>query len=112
MMNANNFEVEIQRNNVTPAQFLSYVRHSVDAKGGKFLRGDLDLSYFAAGNDLNFDNDHGTWREKSISEPYRMQTYIRHEDGSIYNEICEFDFWDEKTGFGYYYLRNLDKRYA
>ena len=108
------FEYESMRHNVTPAQFLSYIRHQVDKKGGKNLRSDLSLSYFAAGNDLNFDIKHddpesfnyGTV-EKSVSKPYQMQTYIRTADGNVYNEICEFDFWDEKTGTGYYYLLNV-----
>lgn len=112
-MTTKTFEIEIQRSNVTPAQFLSYVRSRVDAKGGRYYRGDLDLAYFRAGNDLNFDTDHdpsvyyGVTHEKSVSKPYEMQTYIRHDDGTLYNEICEFDFDDEKTGHGYYYLVNI-----
>lgn len=103
------FEIEIMRHNVTPAQFLSYVRKRVDEKGGYMLRGDLDLQYFAAGKDLNFDIKHEWGRERSISKPYEMQTYIRNdENGTVYNEICEFNFWDEKTGTGYYYLFNVD----
>lgn len=53
-----NYTIEIQRHNVTPAQFLAYVR-----------------------------------RRLNISE-----------SGRLYNEICEFEFDDEKTGHGYYYL--------
>lgn len=102
------FEIEIQRSNLTPAQFLSYVRRSVDRKGGEMLRGDLSLGYFKAGNDLNFDTEHDGMREKSISKPYEMQTYIKYEDGACYNEICEFEFDDEKTGHGYYYLVNVE----
>lgn len=101
------FEIEMQRSGVTPAEFLSYVRRRVDKKGGKGIRGDLDLHYFAAGNDINFDVDHDGMREKSISRPYEMQTYIRNENGMVYNEICEFTFDDDKTGHGYYYLVNV-----
>lgn len=43
------FEIEITRHNVTPAQFLSYVRRSVDKKGGEMLHSDLNPAYFAAG---------------------------------------------------------------
>lgn len=106
-MSENKFEVEMQRSGVTPAEFLSYVRRSVDKKGGRELRGDLDLRYFRAGNDLNFDTEHDGIREKSVSKPYEMQTYIRNADGSVYNEICEFEFDDDKTGHGYYYLVNV-----
>lgn len=108
------FEIEIQRRDVTPAQFLSYVRRSVDKKGGQGFRSDLSLSYFAAGEDLNFDYNDGTpsvnacEAERSVSKPYEMQTYVRNFDGSVYNEICEFDFDDEKTGHGYYYLLNTE----
>lgn len=37
-----------------------------------------------------------------------MQTYIKCANGAVYNEICEFDFDDEKTGHGYYYLVSVD----
>lgn len=110
------FEIELQRRGVTPAKFLADVRFYVDKKGGRYVRSDLDLEYFKAGNDLNFDykhedeNDpcHGL-HEKSISRPYEMQTYLRYESGAVYNEICEFQFDDDKTGFGYYYLVNVSE---
>lgn len=109
-------EIEIIRNNVTPAQFLTYCRRRVDEKCGG--RSDLDLDYFVRGDDLNFDTDHkknndecytlyGVVREKSISHPYEMQTYILYENGNVYNEICEFEFDDTKTGHGYYYLLEI-----
>ena len=111
------FEIEITRNNVTPAEFLRYVRNRVDAKGGAMLRSDLDTTYFAAGNDLSFDirrtaeevaeTANGCIRELSVSRPYEMQTFCAWIDGTKYNEICEFSFDDEKTGHGYYYLINV-----
>lgn len=106
------FEVEYMRHNVTPAEFLAYVRNRVDKRGGRYLRGDLNLEYFAAGNDLNFDIRHEGGEndgvhEKSISRPYEMQTYIRYPNGAMYNEICEFEFDNEKFGTGYYYLVNV-----
>lgn len=103
------FEIEITRHNVTPAQFLSYVRRNVDKKGGEMLRSDLNTSYFAAGNDLNFDICHNDGlHEKSVSKPYEMQTYLHYSNGAVYNEICEFEFDNEKTGNGYYYLLNVE----
>lgn len=112
------FEIEIQRNNVTPAQFLAYIRSRVDAKGGKDYRSDLDLDYFVRGNDLNYNVNHkkenddcykisGCEHEIGVSHPYEMQTYFKNEDGSVYNEICEFTFDDEKMGHGYYCLVNV-----
>lgn len=108
------FEYETQRHNVTPAQFLAHVRYNVDKRGGWAYRTDLDLDYFKAGNDLNFDIRHDDGpnaglHEISVSKPYQMQTYMRWPNGEVYNEICEFEFWDEKTGCGYYYLLNVTK---
>ena len=107
------FEIEIQRSNVTPAQFLAYVRNRVDAKGGEMLRSDLSLDYFKRGDDLNFDIHHEEpefdgLHEKSISKPYEMQTFLHYSNGAVYNEICEFEFDSEKTGHGYYYLVNVE----
>lgn len=107
------FEIEIQRSNVTPAQFLAYVRSRVDAKGGEMLRSDLSLDYFKRGDDLNFDIRHEEpefdgLHEKSVSKPYEMQTFLHYSNGAVYNEICEFDFDSEKTGHGYYYLVNVE----
>lgn len=96
------FEHEFMRENVTPAQFLAYLRKMQKIHPG--MASDFDLNYFRAGNDLNFNITHEDGSvEKSVSEPYRAQVYIRGTDGSVYNEIWEFDFWDEKTGYGYYY---------
>ena len=52
-------ELELTRHNVTPAQFLAYVRRQIRThKLTAILPGDIDLDYFAAGNDLNFDIRH------------------------------------------------------
>ena len=105
------YEIEIERRNVTPAQFLAYVRQQLTKKGLRDLASDLDLDYFRRGNDLNFayrteDRERPCRAEKSVSKPYEMQTYVLNWDGTCYNEICEFQFDDDKTGFGYYYLLN------
>lgn len=98
-----NYTIEIQRHNITPAQFLAYVRRRLKATGGDAFCGCLDLDYFAAGSEPNYDTERDGTHCISRSKPYDMQTYIR-EDGRLYNEICEFEFDDEKTGHGYYYL--------
>lgn len=98
-----NYTVEIQRRNVTPAQFLAYVRRRLKATGGDAFCGCLDLDYFAAGSEPNYDTERDGTHCISHSKPYSMQTYIC-QDGRLYNEICEFEFDDEKTGHGYYYL--------
>lgn len=98
-----NYTIEIQRHNVTPAQFLAYVRRRLKATGGDAFCGCLDLGYFAAGSEPNYDTTRDGAHCISRSKPYDMQTYIS-DGGRLYNEICEFEFDDEKTGYGYYYL--------
>lgn len=117
MKNRTRQELELHRNNVTPAQFLAYVRAQIKKHGLTCIDPyDINLEYWKAGNDLNFNNRYqpdseqyqaGIETEKSVSRPYQMQTYIRFTDGQIYNLICEFDFWDEKAGFGYFYIVNI-----
>ena len=104
------YEIEITRNNVTPAEFLAYVRTQLKKKDMRDLASDLDLNYFRSGNDINFDYygdpEKPCKREKSVSKPYEMQTFVANWDGTMYNEICEFSFDNDKTGHGYYYLFN------
>ena len=103
-----NYTIEIQRRNVTPSQFLTYVRRRLKATGGDAFCGCLDLDYFAAGSEPNYDTERDGTHCISRSKPYDMQTYIR-QDGRLYNEICEFEFDDEKTGHGYYYLVDAEE---
>jgi hypothetical protein len=136
-----NIEIEIERDNVTVAEFLSYIKRRCAQKGADFI--DIDRSYFE-------DPTHNSYRsyyvkdgmkyvtdgkahynrlldrmemgficterepdtmaeaETSREFPHDIQTYIRCLDGSVYNEICEFTFDDEKRGHGYFYLLNKD----
>ena len=107
-------ELEITRRNVTPAQFVAYVRSTVRKKGITSIDPmDIDLDYFAAGNDHEFNRctpkhmEEFGYVERSISKPYEMQTYIRNADGTMFNEIMDFTFWDDKTGSGYFYLISI-----
>ena len=100
--------LELTRNNVTPAQFCAYVRRQIKNHNFEGISPhDIDLEYWKRGDDMNFyikgDGDRAT--EKSISKPYEMQTYIAW-GGDVYNLIMEFDFWDDKTGVGYFYYLN------
>ena len=105
-------EIEISRSNCSPAQFLAYVRQQLKKKNAEEMASVTELDYFKTGDNWCFDNsytDPTTFpvkREKLTSKPYQHQTFILNWDGKRYNEICEFDFWDEKTGTGYYYLLN------
>ena len=104
-------EIELTRHDVTPAQFLAYVRSQLNKKGIRDLASDLDLRYWAAGCDIEYDYHDDPSKpckaERGISKPYEMQTYVMNWDGTSYNEICEFQFHDENKGFGYYFLRNV-----
>lgn len=108
-------ELEIERRNVTVAQFFAYIRSQIRKHSFcGICADDMDIDYFKAGNDLNFNIDNkrsGKFdapceKEKSISKPYEMQTYIKNWDGTVYNMICQFDFWDDTKGFGYFYYLN------
>lgn len=105
-------ELELTRRGVTPARFAAYVRAQIrkhDLKG-LLSAEDIDLDYWRRGGDLEFDYHDIPGKpckaEKSISKPYEMQTYVRNWDGTVYNMIMEFTFWDGKTGTGYFYFLN------
>ncbi len=117
-----NWEIELTRNNVTPAKFFAEIRFACKKKGIDF---GLDLEQFA--NPVRQYNSRYTvidgkkicyfdnYRYEESAEnapaqaeicrdlPYDCQTFVRNFDGDCYNEICEFTFDDEKTGHGYYY---------
>ena len=111
MKTTKTFEIEIERHNVTPAQFLAYLR-SMQKKHPE-MANDFDLNMFSReGWSSNYSNALPTERpceaERVTDKPYQKQTYIRNFDGTTYNEIIEFDFDDEKTGHGYYYTVQID----
>ena len=161
-----NYSIEIERNNVTLAQFLRYVRQQCEKKGIYF---EIDRETFekplsessyrysvingekkchsaeyrtvkkfrrklaSYQTESGFTRYYYTdefeeyeetelcrhdWTENGADAPckseicksfaYDYQTYILNFDGSMYNEICEFTFDDERTGHGYYYQANRD----
>lgn len=111
MKTAKTFEIEIERNNVTPAQFLAYLR-SMQKKHPE-MANDFNLSVFEAeGWSSSYTSalpsEKPCEAERITDKPYQKQTYIRNFDGTTYNEIIEFDFDDEKTGYGYYYTVQID----
>lgn len=101
------YQHEFTRHDVTPAQFLAYIRQQQKKHPGEIAY-DCDLRMFAA-EGWNFDYTNALPSEKPCAaergtdKPYEKQTYIRNFDGSTYNEIIEFQFDDDKTGTGYYY---------
>lgn len=92
--------LEIQVNNVTPSQFLAYVRKMAKKKG---LNVEIpSAKEFATLEDEGFGKfgSNDFWYTK----PYAYHTYFKNNEIGTFCEICEFEFWDEKTGHGYYYL--------
>jgi hypothetical protein len=122
-----NYHIELTRNNVTIAQFLAAVRYACKAKGVEigFSRDEFenpariynDHYWVKDGIKYVFDNGRSSeWpaddapceAETCKCLPLEYQVYIRNFDGSSWNEICEFTFWDDKVGTGYYYQANKD----
>ena len=111
MKTTKTFEIEIQRHNVTPGQFLAYLR-SMQKKHPE-MANDFNLDQFAAESwSVSYTNALPSEKpcnaERVTDKPFNKQTYIRNFDGTTYNEIIEFDFDDEKTGHGYYYTVQID----
>lgn len=107
-----NYTLELMRHNVTPREFVAYVNRMLKKHG---INEFIDFYDFVNGEKVNgqywntsYDNGTPETRpaaaEKIKSLPYDQQTYIKWFDGSIYNQITEFQFDDEKRGFGYYYI--------
>lgn len=116
--------IELQRNNVTVAEFFSAIKAACKKKGMSF---DLDRENFENPHGLSDDtytvrdgikyarygkgeptreydgSDAGAKAETYRVKPYDYQCYILNHDGSMWNESCEFTFDDEKRGHGYYY---------
>ena len=106
------FEHEYQRYNVTPAQFLAYLRSMAKKYPGE-LCNDFNLDVFK-GESWSIEyhdalpSERPCMSEICTDRPYEKQTYIRNFDGSTYNEIIEFQFDDETHGTGYYYTVQID----
>ena len=100
------YQLELTRHNVTPSQFLSYVRSQCKKHDVPF---DLSLDDFARESDFNSRYNfgvpgfHGAFSEICQDLAYDKQTYILCYNGDVYNEIVEFQFWDDKRWFGYFY---------
>ena len=99
------YEVECERNNVSPKEFFNYCKKRMETKGA-----DLETwidSYDEWEKPLRPEqyhtNDHLDWdepqREAYKMLPFEMQIFLQ---GS-YNFIMEFEFDTEKKGHGYMY---------
>lgn len=111
------YELELTRRGVTPAQFLAYVRQMCKRHDIPFEMSARDFANGQPwGNDVYSDTHYtgGTpetrpcFAETCKQKPFDYQTYFKGFDGSVYNEIIEFQFDDENTGFGYFYTVSAD----
>lgn len=119
-----NYEVEFERNNVTPAHFLASIRAALKAKnidtfvidtkefanperpcnhGYNVTDGVKHSTDFITGYNWKLEPDNDFKAEHNRSLPYDYQTYYRYNSGEVYNQIIEFTFDNEKTGRGYFY---------
>lgn len=109
------FEVEIMRSNVTVGQFLSYVRAQLKKRGLDEFIGSLDYENFIGGSGIDCTIDHKARNDEAYNQlgveyeivrdlPHNKKSYQRKVNGVASNEIVEFEFDNEKTGRGYYYL--------
>jgi hypothetical protein len=134
MARFNERSIEIERHNVTLAQFLSYIKRSCSKKGfcfeldrGPFEKPESypnsytpERSYHVKdGKKICYDGLSKRHYELDASEatakaetlrilPLDYQTYVLNFDGSCFNEICEFTYDDEKRGHGYYFQLNKE----
>ena len=119
--------IEIQRSNVTVAEFLNYIKWACAKKGMSFemSREDFEkpdretnsryyikdgIKYATCDGYRNEWPADDTFCQSEIFRvlPYNHQTYFLNFDGCCYNEIIEFTFDDDKRGNGYYYQANKD----
>ena len=105
-------ELEVMRHDVTPAQFLSYVRRMIKSHGITCVcPDDITLRYFADPREtlrVDYHDVPGApcKAEHFHARPYDMQCYLKNYAGTVFNHIMEFTFDDEKTGWGYCYILN------
>ena len=106
-MDKNAYNLEIQIENVTPSQFLAYVRRrcrekNVQAPSISSTKEFANCEYASMGDP---SKGHDGWSaDHWHTKPYDYQVCsIRKDHSTGFNEICEFTFDDEKKGHGYYY---------
>ena len=108
------YEVEIQRNNITPKQFFTYCKNQIIKRTGEDIMSVWCESYESwAGQDGTPEYDcewnHDDW-DIPVKEICREKAFDwRLFLGKAYNFIMEFQFDDEKKGFGYLYAVEFER---
>lgn len=123
------YELECTRSNVTVSGFLGYINKRCKDKGinfeiskedfenpGSYARS--DMHYIVSNGkkivwnngerlEYEFKTEEGMPKsEMSKCLPYDYHNAVVNQDGSMWNEICEFTFDDENKGTGYFYTIN------
>ncbi len=104
------YEHEIQRSNITPKQFFTYCKNQLSKKG-------IDIETWVEFENwenpttpCNSTSKHEDWEEPQTEvcklQPYDWQLFLQN----AYNLIIEFDFWDDKKGFGYLYIKEYEDK--
>lgn len=105
-------EVEIHRTNITVSQFIAAVKQVLKKKGIDYV--DIIGMTTKEFKELPVDGlgemNHSTETSESdfwYTKPCHYQTCYFEKNGVGTNEICEFEFDDDKKGNGYFYFLNV-----
>lgn len=121
----NEIKLEMTRDNISLSKFLGQVRFHCKKKGididierGIFESYSTEYNHHWVKDGKRFShNPNGPAYEYEITDerdgfvlndiystrPCALWIHSSYADGSVYTEICEFEFDDEKTGHGYFW---------
>ena len=95
------YEIEIQRSGISPKRFFTYCKKQLEKKGHDIYM------WFDSYEGWSSPYDRCEWTKTDNGKITSFRSYeFQHQiyDSESYNFIMEFDFYDEKNGFGYLYL--------
>lgn len=98
------YEVECQRNNVTPMEFWNYCKKRTEAKSGYLWLDDFSDWESPLRPEEYHVNEHKDWespqKEALKFKPFDCQMFLQN----AYNFIMEFEYDTETRGHGYLYV--------
>ena len=105
--------VEISRTNITPRQFFTYCRKEIERRtnGTASLYDWIETfdEWEQPATESNCNTKHPEYGADAFHEICKIKSFDYHLFvEKTYNFIMEFDFWDDKTGFGYLFLVEWD----
>lgn len=105
------YEIEIQRNNISPKQFFTYCKKQMEKRAGISIENWVEC-FDDWAHPVSQSNNvwtHSDWdtpqKEISKTMPYDWQLYL----GETYNFIMEFQFDDDNVGYGYMYAVEFER---